>query len=431
MHNTIKAFLGFTLLCAALFCGTRVEAARVYLDITSADLRKLPVAVPSFFDKAKPGATTKEGKEMAGLAGRALAFHGFISIIPPESYNNDHAADWQAIGADFSVLGSYELNSNGIVLEMRFVDAHNNRMVLGKRYRTALDNYTNVIKKFCDEIILQLTGERGISNSQITYVSDATGSKEVYIADVLGDGARQITRHKSITASPRFSPDGNKLVYTSYHRGNPNLYLTDLSQSRKTKAISWRPGLNATPAWSPDGKTLITTLSKDDNPDLYLMTTDGKIIERLTKNEGINVSPSWAPDGKRFAFVSDRSGTPQIYIMDKNSKRVKRLTFEGNENTTPSWSPKGDLIAYTGFNSSSHHLYTISPDGGKPSKLTEYWGNYESPSWSPDGKQIVFSRTRNGKQQLCTIFLGGKGVTPLLSLEGNQLFPQWSPRLAY
>ncbi len=432
MQTKLKKLLVISFLLFTTFiCGTSAEAARVYLDITSADLRKLPIAVPAFTDKTNPTALTQQGKEMADLLSKALVFHGFISIIPPESYNNDRATDWQSIGADFSISGSYESNLKEVVLELRFIDAQNNRMVLGKRYRTTWQNHTSPIKKFCDEIILQLTGERGISNTKITYVTDTTGHKEVHMVDVISKQIRQVTRHKSITASPRFSPDGTKLIYTSYHRGNPNLYLTDLSQSKKTKAISWYSGLNVAPAWSPDAKTLITTLSKDGNPDLYLMTPNGKILKRLTNNEGANISSSWAPDGKRFAFVSDRSGSPQIYIMNMKSKRVRRLTYEGNENTTPSWSPKGDLIAYTGRDNGNHHLFTIRPDGGSPSKLTKYWGNYESPSWSPDGKQIVFSRTRNQKKQLCTIFLEGKGVIPLFSLKGNQGYPQWSPRLAY
>lgn len=432
MHTKIKKPLILVLLfIAAFLCGTKVEAERVYLDITSADLRKLPIAVPSFADKSNPNAITQQGSDMANLLGKALSFHGFISIIPPESYNNDRNTDWQKIGADFSIVGLYESNSDGVVLELRFVDAQNNRMVLGKRYRTTWNNYSKQLRKFCDEIILQLTGEKGISNTQIAYVSDENGHKEVYVADILGENSRQVTRHKSITVSPRFSPDGKRLAYTSYHRSNPNLYITDLSQSKTTKAISWHNGLNIAPAWSPDGKTMITTLSKDGNPDLYQMAPNGTILNRLTSNEGINVSASWSPDGKQFAFVSDRAGTPQIYVMDTADNRTRRLTYEGKENTTPSWSPKGDLIAYTGRENGNHHLYTISPAGGSPTKLTEYWGNYESPSWSPDGKQIVFSRTRNDQQQLCTIFLDGKGVIPLFNLKGNQTFPQWSSRLAY
>lgn len=425
MLKTLCWLTALFLLCASS------ASARVYLDITSADLRKLPVAIPHFIDKNEPGAITQEGRKFANLMGKALAFHGFISIIPPDTYNDDRSTEWKSVNADFVVLADYELSDTGMTMELRLIDTHNNTMLAGKRYRGPWASAKSLVLKFADEIILKLSGDDGISNTKIAFISDKSGYKEVYVADILGEEIRQVTRHKNLTVSPRFSPDGLQLAYTSYHRGNPNLYITALAQDKTTKAISWRSGLNITPAWSPNGKQLVTTLSKDGNPDLFLMTSNGKILKKLTNAEGINVSATWSPDGNKIAFVSDRSGAPQIYIMEMSSKKISRLTFSGQENTTPSWSPKGDLIAYTGRDEGNHHLFVISAAGGPPTKLTEFWGNYESPSWSPDGRQIVFSRTRNNKNQLCRMFLYGKEVIPMFSLEADQTSPQWSPRIQY
>ncbi len=424
----------FPLIFATLLCSLLIpthSTARVYLDISSAESRKIPVAVPYFADKKNPGIISANGNKMAALAGQALSVHGFISVIPSTNYRNDRASRWKTIGADYVLLGTYDTDTNGMVLELRFLETNNNKMIAGKRYRSSWSKNEKMILKFCDEVILQLTGEKGISNTQLAYVSDKSGHKEVYLTDILGKKTRQVTRHRSITVSPRFSPDSKKLAYSSYHRGTQILYVTDLSQSSTTKAISWKKGLNVAPSWSPTDNTMITTLSKDGNPDQYLMTTSGKIIKRLTKNKGINVSASWAPDGLRFTFVSDRSGTPQIYTMDTRTKRVKRLTYSGAENTTPVWSPKGDLIAYTSNQGGNYHLFVINPDGSNPVQLTKYWGDHESPSWSPDGKQLVFSRSRNTQKNLCRIILRGKGVIPISNLKGNQTYPQWSQRLTY
>jgi len=425
-----KTIIFLTLLSVIL--SAHLVQARVYLDITQAELQKLPVAVPSFVDKASPNIPSDKGRAMAELMGKALTLHGFISVVNPALPHSASILDWKNGGADLVVLANYTTDQGRLVMELRCIDTNADQMLVGKKYRTSWEKSSSLIRKFADEIIMKLSNESGISNTQIAFVSDISGSKEVYVADILGEKIRQVTRHKKITVSPRFSPDGGRLAYTSYHRGNPNLYITDLSQSKTTKAVSWQEGLNVAPAWALDSKSMIITLSKDGNPDLYQMTIDGKVQKRLTKNEGINVSPSMAPDGKRFAFVSDRTGKPQIYIMDLASKRVDRLTHHGTENTTPSWSPKGDLIAYTGRADGNYHIFLISPEGGSPVQLTQYWGDHESPSWSPDGKQLVFSRNRSGKHQLCTVFLKGSGVIPLFeSHKGNQTFPQWSPRLQY
>jgi TolB protein len=431
LYQMVSQRVGISLLSALIFVLLLpgFAQARIYLDITSAELRQVPMAVPGFVNKSQPGQSNEPGRRMADLMSRALAFHGFIAIIPPDRYGGRQDANWQSLAAEFTVLGQYETDASGMVIELRLNDVKEGRMILGRRYRGPVQDQGTMIRRFADEIIHQLTGLQGISNSRISFVSDASGFKEIWIADVLGEEIRQITEHRNLAVSPRFSPDGRRLAYTTYHRDNPDLYLTDLGQSRTTRPISRRPGLNMAPSWSPDGRTLAVTISNDDNPDLYLMNPQGEIIERLTRNAGLNVSPSWSPDGRQLAFVSDRSGQPQIYIMDVKTKGVRRLTYQGNYNSAPSWSPMGDLIAYTGRHEGNFHLFLISPQGGAPIRITSSWGDHEGPSWSPDGRQLVFTRTRNGEEQLCTIFRNGSGLRVLFPVRGNQSFPQWSPRL--
>ncbi len=403
-----------------------VGAERIYLDITAADVRKVSVAVPAFVNSSGEQ-SSEEGKKMASLLAKGLEFHGFIQVLDPEQYGGGQEADWQRLGVDYVALGRYEKNKSGLLLEARIFDVAENKMLFGRRYTGSPNQKNDMVLRFCDMVIEEFTGDPGISRSRVAYVSDATGRKEVYITDVLGLHTRQVTRHKHLTVSPRFSPDGKFLAYSSYHSGNQNLYITDLAQSKITRAISRRRGMNLAPAWSPDGKTMAVTLSKDGSPDLYLIDLQGRILERLTKKTGINVSPSWSPDGKSFAFVSDRSGKPQIYIMDIQSKRVQRLTFAGSENTEPNWSPKGDLIAYTGRENGTYHIFTIDPVGrSAPQQITSGYGEFESPSWSPDGKQIMFTRRRGAKQEICAVFKNGKGLRIILNLKGNQSYPQWA-----
>jgi TolB protein len=406
---------------------SRAEAI-VYLDITSANFRKVNIAVPYFVDKKKPEGIQDSGKQMADLLSRALTFHGFVEIIDPSAYGGSQSWNWPALGAEFTVLGQYEITNDGLVLELRLNEIQSGHMILGRRYQTPISKHQESIKKFCDEVVLQLTGESGVSQSQIAFVSTVTGHKEIWLADVLGDNIRQVTRHEYLAVSPRFSSDNKWLAYTSYHKNNPNLYITDLSVLKSTRAISRQKGLNMAPAWAPDASVIALTLSKSVNPDIYLIDINGNELRRLTNGEGANVSPTWSPDGKKLAFVSDRSGTPQIYIMDVATKAVQRLTYLGNENTTPSWSPKGDWIAYTGKVGGNTHILLIKPEGGAPIQLTITGGDHESPSWAPDGRQIIFSRKRNNKQELCAIFKNGMGLRPLFNLKGAQSSPQWSPR---
>jgi len=403
--------------------------ARVYLDITSPDFRKVPVAVPYFSNKNKPDRTNKTDRDMAALLTDALEFHGFINVVPPEKYDGSINTDWLNLGVDFTILSEYVITAEGVTFEFRLVDIAEGRMLIGKRYKASWDIRHKIVLKFCDEVIYQLTGEPGISMSNIAFASEATGHKEIFVADVLGRNIKQITRHKNLTVSPKFSPDGKLLAYTSYHPGNPNLYITNWEEAKSTKAISRRSGLNLAPAWSPDGKTMVITLSMDGNPDLYLINVKGTVLSRLTKNTGINVSPTWSPDGKHIAFVSDRSGNPQIYVMNVKTKSVRRITFQGNDNTEPSWSPNGEWIAYAGLYEGRYQIFSIKPEGGVPLQLTWYHDDHESPSWSPDGRQIVFTRLHNNDKDICTVFRNGTGFRTLFRLKGHQSSPDWSTRI--
>jgi TolB protein len=365
---------------------------------------------------------------MAELLAKGLAFHGFIKILDPQTYGGRQDADWKVLGADYVVLTRYEGDASNMLIEGRLLDVGEDNMITGRRYSGSVGQRDEMVLRMCDALIEEFTGVPGISRSRIAFVSDRTGRKELYVADVLGLNIRQVTHHKHLVVSPRFSPDGNYLAYSSYHSGNQNLYMTDLRQNKVTRAISRREGMNMAPAWSPDGKKMVVTLSKDGSPDLYMIDLQGKILKRLTARAGINVSPSWSPDGRTLAFVSDRSGSPQIYLMDMKTFTVSRLTFEGQENTEPSWSPDGKLLAYTGLVGGNYQIFIMNPqDRSTARQLTSDGGECESPTWSPDGRQIVFSRRSNTSQKICAVMKDGGEFRVLFDqIPGNQSYPQWA-----
>lgn len=430
MTRLLSSFRLYAALCAAVLITlvptSHAAAERVYLDIAASDMRKVVVAVPSFTDGAG-NQNTQTGKDLADLLGRGLAFHGFIQIVDSARYGANRNVDWKTVGADYVVLGKFSAAGNELTVEGSLLDVAENKMLSGRRYKGTAERRDEMVLRLTDALISEFSGEDGISRSSIAFVSDTTGRKEIYIADVLGRKVRRVTRHNHLCVSPRFTPDGSSLAYSSYHRGNQNLYITRLNQSKVTRVLSRRKGMNLAPAFSPDGATMVVTLSKDGSPDLYLMDRKGKIIERLTKRAGINVSPVFSPDGRSIAFVSDRSGRPQVYIMNMQSRQVRRLTFQGTENAEPSWSPKGDKIVYTGLTGGHYQIFTIGVNGGTPTQVSSGWGDFESPTWSPDGKQIACSRKGNGQQKIYAVFANGKGMRQLFAAKGNQSYPQWSP----
>jgi len=399
----------------------------VYLDITSPEARKINIAVPWFVNKKQPEKLQVFGRNLAHTLSKALEFHGIISIIPGSFYGKKQNADWKAMGADFVVKGSYSQVGSNFDLELRLLDVAAGDMLMGKRYQGTHKKQNEMLFKFTDQVIKEMTGTEGIASSKIAFVSDNSKAKEVYLTDILGEDTRQVTRHRNLVVSPRFLPGGRYLTYTSYHSGNQNLYITDLNQSSTTRPLSRRTGMNLAPAWSPDGRQMILTLSKDGNPDLFLMDRKGKIIRQLTRRSGINVSPTWSPDGKQIAFVSDRSGRPQVYTMNLKTNGVQRITFQGSENAEPDWSPNGDLITYSSLVDGTYQIFTMAPRPSSNAKqITTGPDHHESPTWSPDGKQIIFSLRKGREQKIFAVLKNGNYLRQLFTIPGNQTNPRWT-----
>ena len=408
-----------------------------YIDITQPYLRKLPIAVP-FFKKISTGDDAAQlSRTLSDLLADTLDFTGYFKIMNRDAFlvnpqtdagfANVIFHDWTSIGAELLVTGGVLVKDNFLEIELRLYDTFKEKLLVGKRYKGGISDQRRIIRRFCSDVIYSLTGNRGIFDTEIAFVSTSSGTKEIYICEFDGYNIRRVTHTNSITLTPAWSSDGQWIAYTSYAKGRPDLYIKNLKENRG--AVVSKEGVNITPAWRPNKFELAATLSFSGDSEIYLLTGTGKVIKRLTYNKGIDVSPAWSPDGKKMAFVSKRSGTPQIYIENLDSGQINRLTFQGSYNTQPSWSLKGDKIAYSSMEGGLNNIFLIGIDGQGPIQLTHNEGDNESPSWSPDGNLIVFSSTREGPSKIYIMTSYGTDQRRLFDSKGQQSEPTWSPRM--
>ncbi|MGB6012138.1 MAG: Tol-Pal system beta propeller repeat protein TolB [Desulfobacterales bacterium] len=437
MRNCWIKFFGLMVIMSFWAVPGVARAGYDYVDISQPFLRKIPIAVPLFKKVSSGHEPDQLSKSASDLLAETLEFTGYFKFIDREAFlvnpQTDAAFasvnfhDWTSIGAELLVTGGVLVQDNLVEIELRLYDTFKEKLLVGKRYKGNIADERKIIRRFCSEVIYTLTGDRGIFDTEIAFVSTGSGNKEIYICEFDGYNPRQLTHTNSITLSPAWSSDGEWIAYTSYAKGKPDLYIKNLRENRGY--VVAKQGINTTPAWFPNKFELAATLSFSDDPEIYLLTGTGKIIKRLTYNKGIDVSPTWSPDGKSIAFVSKRSGTPQIYIQNVDSGQAKRLTFQGRYNTQPAWSPKGDKMAYSGMENGHNDIFVIGFDGQDPIQLTHNEGDNESPSWSPDGNLIVFASTREGPSRIYVMTSYGTDQRRLLALKGRQTEPKWSPRM--
>jgi TolB protein len=383
--------------------------ARRVVDILKADLRRSQVFTvvdpPKSIQLARFDSTAVD----RGLFTRAVE-NGLAVLV------------WGQLGQRDPdvVLDSYVVD--GLLTQSNDADT-----VAGKRYVGSPSVLRLMVHRLADELVFRYTGEPGIARTQIAFVSDYGGGRELFVMDYDGYAPRQVTADGFLNLMPRWSPDRRYLAFTTYRGRNHHIDLVELATGKRWTLVSAN-GMNITPAWSPDGATLAYASSQDGNAEIYAMDTRMRSTRRLTDNPAGDFSPSWSPTGREIAFASDRGGGPQVYVMGADGSNVRRLTFEGEYNTAPTWSPRGTWIAYVCRTKEQLlKLCLISPDGQRRLQITSGPGADESPSWSPDGRHLVFSSTRDGKSHIYMMNTDGTDVERLTAGGTYHSSPSWSP----
>ena len=306
--------------------------------------------------------------------------------------------------------------------------------VLGKQYREAAtaDNARLIAHRFANEIIFRLGGGiQGIAESKIFFISDRSGHKEVWEMDYDGANQRQVTHLGSISLSPRVSPDGSRVAFSSFAKGGVDILVWSLELNRLVTFPRFG-GTNASPAWSPDGAKLAFSSSRSGDPEIYVADADtGASLKRLTNYRGTDISPCFNPKtGAQIAFVSGRTGLPQIYLMDGDGANLQRMT-DGGYAVSPAWSPNGQFLLFAWFRRygagepGAQDIYIMDIASKQWVQLTSGTGRNDFPSWSPDGRHIVFQSNRSGSDQIWTMLADGSQVRQLTT-QGRNTMPNWS-----
>ena len=430
-----KLFFALALLCASLAAPAFAQGLDVGL-VTGNDAA-LPIAVSPM---EYQGSSAKPDTDIATVVRADLDRSGQFRSLPladivehPQSGADVKYPTWRLLKQDYVLVGRVlDSGDGGYRVEFELFDVAKQQRMLGLAMLGRPQKMRSLAHRIADAVYEKILGVRGAFDTQIAYVtSTGVGKAKRYalmVADSDGFDPQGVVHSTEPLLSPAWSPDGRKLAYNSFERGDSTIYMQDLETGQREVIASFK-GINDAPAFSPDGKKLAMSLSKGGNPDIYVMDLASRQLTQITHHYSIDTEPVWMPDGATLLFTSDRGGKPQIYQIAASGGEPTRVSFQGQYNARATVSFDGKKIAMAQGNGNVYRIVMLDrSQGGSGRWQTLSAGNLdESPSFAPNASMVIYAAKEDRRGVLYAVSSDGRVRDRLVWADGDVYEPAWGP----
>jgi TolB protein len=319
--------------------------------------------------------------------------------------------------AQYAISGS---DAGGITGSL--TDKFAKRSLLSRSYNGA--SLRRQAHAFADDIVEAVTGKKGVGQTKIAYKAQPAGNGpgEIYVADFDGHGAQSVTSDNAIVAHPAWVPGRLAVYYTSYARGNPDIFYHSLSSGQR-RVVAGYSGLNTSAAVSPDGSKIAMVLDKTGSVNIWVCNADGTNLKQITTGDE-DSSPTWSPDGSWICFATKHSERRRLAKVPAGGGTVQYLNTAGVSGPTePDWSPDGKWIAFTSQTRDDFDICVIPAEGGAaPTVLA----GGQNPSWAPNSRTLAFNRSIGYRQVLSVLDVFTKQYKDCARATGSSSQPAWA-----
>lgn len=339
---------------------------------------------------------------------------------------------WNLLKQQYITVGRVlDADGGAMRVEFELFDVAKQEKLLALAITGQRSDLRGVGHQIADLVYEKITGVRGAFWTRIAYVTAAGVSPNInyalMVADSDGYNPQVLVRSREPLLSPSWSPDGKKLAYVSFERGDSAIYIQEIATGAR-QVVSNRKGINGAPAFSPDGSRLALTLSYLGNPDIFIMDLGSRETKRITNHFSIDTEAQWMPDGQSLVFTSDRSGKPQLYQVSTAGGDATRLTFQGEYNAKPSISYDGKKFAMAQGTGNVYRIAVLDRSKGAGTMNVLSPGSVdESPSFAPNGSMLLYAATDGPRGVLYAVSANGRVRQRLVLADGDVREPAWGP----
>lgn len=262
------------------------------------------------------------------------------------------------------------------------------------------------------------------ATGQIIFASNRDGQTELYMTSPDGTQITRLSTNAALDGSstPRLSPDGTKIAFSSTINSNTDIYILDIASGAVSRVTDAQEK-DSSPSWSPNGQQLAFESFRDGNLEIYIVNADGSNPTRLTNDPAGDSNPVWSPISNEIIFVSNRFGNSDLFLLSP-SGAVATLTTNPAPDNTPAWSPDGNFIAFASFSGELSNICIIGRDGLNQVCITSNPAEYSIPVWSQNGEWIAVNNQTS--IQLMNIKDGNVVQLSQAGIEPRGV-PAWSP----
>lgn len=382
LRRTFIAILSPLAAAAAAFGQSHIDAGTIKTQTSRLNVPVYSVAI------------TSPDANMAALAKRAFNLHGSYKITP---------ASRAQFVFDFAPHGA-----NAVKLTITKGASH--------EQVCSAPTTLKALMKACDAAVMRTLRSPGFFAGTIafSYSPDNWKTSEICVSDMVFQNVRSITRDKSDSLMPHFSPDGKRIIYTGYFRtGFMDLYLVDLAANTRKVFASYK-GSNTGGSFSRDGSKVAVVLTSSGNAEVWTANSSGGGFKKITNTKATESSPCFSPDGSKIVFASDTMGGPQIYTISSSGGKMQRVnTRMSGYCSEPAWNPyDANKIAFTaavgkGFQVAVYDFSTRS------SKWVTSGENTSGAVWLNDGRHLICTKSVGDTRKLFVVDTETNSQKPL------------------
>jgi len=339
----------------------------------------------------------------------------------------------------FNVHGRYRLTGTGYAYDIKFSEVTGTQVrvditkgLAGAPFSSDVAtgrNAQDALLRAADIAVTKTNGLglKGFFTAKLAFIGGGGGTREIYTSDLFFRHVTRITHDNALALFPRWSPDGSKLLYTSFFKsGFPDIFQIDVNTYQRTTFVSFK-GTNGGARYSPSGAQVAMVLSGEGAPEIYISNAQGRQVSRKTHSDSGKASPCWSPDGSRLVFAMEPG--PQLYVMSASGGGATRLFSGFREEAEPDWSRTNPNKIVCTVRSGSYQIAVYDFSKGEAEIVSKAPFDGIEASWLADGRHVVYTARDRSSSRLCILDTETGKSTPISpstfgpAMQGNV----WTP----